>query len=417
MSAGAIAAVLIAQLVIAIALITPSTYSIAVWLDGLFPDTKDALLALAVGTSSLVSMIVGPIVGTLSDRTHARWGPRRTWLLAGLAAGTAGSALLVSAASPAGLIVGWSTAAIGYGVANNIVLTHLSDRLPVSQRGLVLGLSSAVVYVGPVVGVLIAGAVSTARPLMFAIPAAAALLGGGLLAIVMADPPLSTPREPFAARRVLDGFWFSPRRYPRFGWVWLNRAIFFVGVSFMTLYSVFFLSSVLHLDPGQIALTASLAGVIGIVASTIAGTIAGALSDRARSRLPFMVAGILLLCVGLLVIATSSTVAQYVTGTSINAVAVGVYSAVGQALQFDELPADDVQNGRYLANLGLAMQIPNAVGPFIAAGVLALAGGRYPFVYVAAAALVALSILPLLPLRRRRRTGHPDPTHDRRSTP
>ncbi|MEV7608559.1 MFS transporter [Microbacterium sp. NPDC089320] len=400
--------VLVAQLVISIALITPSTYSLAVWLDGNLPETKDSLLAFAIGASSLVSMLVGPVVGAISDRTRTRWGPRRTWLVAGLLIGTVGSAILVTTVSPLQLVVGWSIAAVGYGVSNNIVLTHLSDRLVPAQRGLVLGMSSAVIYVGPVAGVLIAGAVSGAQPLMFAIPAAAALVGGGLLAAVMTDPPLTGPVPRLPMRRLLDGFWFSPRRYPRFGWVWLNRAIFFVGVSFMTLYTVFFLSSALHLDPARIALTASLAGVIGIAASTLAGTVAGALSDRASSRLPFMVAGILLLCVGLLVIATSTTLPQYLVGTTVNALAMGVYSAVGQALQFDVLPSDDVQNGRYLAILGLAMQIPNAIGPFLAAGVLALGGGQYAFVYVAAAAVVAASILPLLALRRHRRAHASD---------
>ncbi|MGH8954582.1 MAG: MFS transporter [Microbacterium sp.] len=413
MRVGAVAAVLLAQLVISIALITPSTYTLAIWLNGAFPANRDSLLALAIGASNVVSMVVGPIVGGLSDHTRSKWGPRRTWLVAGIAVGTLGSAVLVWASTPVQLVMGWCVAAIGYGVANSMVLTHLSDRLALSQRGLVLGISSAVVYLGPVAGVLIVGAVSTTRPLMFAVPGIAVVIGGGLLAALMTDPPLPVSAPRLHIRRVLNSFWFDPRRYPRFGWVWLNRGAFFLGVSFMTLYSVFFLSTQVGLDAAEIAATVSIAGVIGVVVSTAAGTIGGALSDRTSSRLPFLVVSILLLCGGLLVIATATDVVQYLIGNAINAVAMGVYSAVSQALQFDELPIDDVQNGRYLAVLGLATQIPSAIGPFLASAVLALTDRQYSLMYVSAAALMAASLLALIPLRRRAqftaRTSTPDP--------
>lgn len=403
-----LAAVLLAQLVIAVALITPSTYSLAIRVSADFPASRDALLALAIGLANVVSMLVGPVVGGLSDRTRAAWGRRRTWLIIGLVIGSVGSTLLVLADGAPALVIGWCVAAVGYGIANSMVLTHLGDRLPPRQRGAVMGISSALVYLGPVVGVLVVGLVADVTALMFALPAGAALLGGLVLVAVMADPPLEGGAPTVPPARLAAAFWFDPRRHARFAWLWLNRAVFFLGVSFMTLYSVFFLATNLALDPLEVAATVSLAGVVGVVASTLSGTVAGPLSDRTASRLPFIVAACVLLCVGLLVIASSSSVPQYLVGVAIDAVAMGAFSAVGQALQFDLLPHGEAQNGRYLALMGLSQQLPGAVGPFAAAAVLALSHSRYEFMYIAAAALIAMSLLAVIPLRRRpRRASRP----------
>ncbi|GAA2974292.1 MFS transporter [Microbacterium terrae] len=402
-------AVLLAQLTISVALITPTTYSLAIWLQDTASASRDALLAAAIGGSSVASLLVGPLIGALSDRTTVRLGPRRTWLVSGLVAGSIGSIIMIGIPSPVALVLGWCIAAIGYGAANSMVMVYLSDRLPQRQRGKVLGVSTAVIYLGPVVGVLLAGAVATTPPLMFAIPSIAALLGGGVLILVMHDPPVEPSTTPLRVVEMLEGYWVHPRRSPRFAWVWWNRAIFFLGVAFMTLYSVYFLSTNIALDSAQIAATMSLGGVIGVAVSTLGGVTCGTLSDRSSSRLPFIVASTVLLALGLVVIATASSVPQYLVGNGINSFAIGVYSAVGQALQFDVIPGER-RNGRYLAVLGLSNQLPQAIGPFVAAGVLAVFGRDYAAMYFTAAGLVLLSLITIVPLRHHLRI--PSPTSE-----
>ncbi len=54
-------------------------------------DDAPKNLALVTGVGSLLAIVSNPLFGRLSDRTTARMGMRRPWMLAGLAGGTSAS--------------------------------------------------------------------------------------------------------------------------------------------------------------------------------------------------------------------------------------------------------------------------------------------------------------------------------------
>ena len=59
-----------------LALLTPPVMTLALRVAELAPDRKESVLSLALGLGALISLLVNPVAGLLSDRTTSRWGMR-----------------------------------------------------------------------------------------------------------------------------------------------------------------------------------------------------------------------------------------------------------------------------------------------------------------------------------------------------
>lgn len=339
----------------------------------------------------------------LSDRTRSRLGRRRPWLILAGVLGIVGASLIGLSTSPILLVVGWTLAFLGYTFSAVMILAYFGDRLPANQRGTVMGINGTITQVAPIVGIIIASMLSSTPALMFFVPGAIALLGLIIFILTMKDSQLTGEVPPLRIGALFQGFWFNPRKYPNIAWVWLSKALVFVALAFTQIYAVYLLTSRLGLDGAEVGGLVALLGTLGVPVAILGAIGSGWLSDKFGTRKPFLISSALLLGVAQIIVATTSTQTQYIVGTLISSFAIGVYGAVDQALQLDVLPEDENQNGRFLATLGLANQVPQAVGPFIAAGILLLAGGDYGFVYVAAGIFAALGALAIIPVTVGRR--------------
>jgi MFS family permease len=92
----------------ALVLIAPLLVTLALKVNSLVgTDAAPANLALVTGTGSLLAMVSNPLFGRLSDRTTARMGMRRPWMMVGLAGGTFGTFVVATASSIPVVLVGW----------------------------------------------------------------------------------------------------------------------------------------------------------------------------------------------------------------------------------------------------------------------------------------------------------------------
>jgi MFS family permease len=395
---GYVAGLVIAYFATYLSWVAPSSFTLAVRLQTLDPAAKNTALAIAVGVPAVLLLVLNPIVGVLSDRTHARLGRRRTWLLAGTVMGLLGAAAAGLAPSVPLLILGWSVAYLGYGIAAGMVLAHLGDKLPEGQRGRVSGFTGAATQIAPVAGVIIAGLFVKLPPAMFIVPAIIAFIGLALFIIIMKDSPAPSSTKRFTLKTIVSGFWFNPSKYPDFAWVWLSRALLYLALAFMTVYTVYLLGSRLALGSAAIAGLVATAGLLSVVASMAGALLSGWLSDRLKRRKSFLFASAVILAAGLLLIATLTSVPQFFVGTLVSLFAIGIFGAVDQAIGYDVLPKEG-QNGRYLAIFHLANQLPQAIGPFLAGAVVALAAGHYGVVYIVAACLAVGGGVSIIPAR------------------
>ena len=396
---GYLALLVISYFAVYVAWIAPTAFSLAIRVDQIDPAGRNSAIALAVGIPSLIVLVTGPLVGVASDRTRLRLGRRRTWMLAGMVTGLIGSVLVGLAATIPLLIAAWTVAFIGYTATGAMFVTHLGDRVPQEQQGRVAGFTGAVTQVAPVVGVALAGAFAQDPVAMFAAPAAVAFVLGLVFVIAMKDGPAPADVPKVSAATVLQGYWFNPRRHPDFAWVWLSRCLIFLALSFMSLYTVFLLGERLAFDSAAIAGLVATVGGLGLIAAIIGALGSGVLSDRLKRRKPFIVLGALLLAAGLLTVATVQSVPQFIVGTLVAVFGVGIFGAIDQAIGLDTLPKDQGQNGRFIGIFNLANQLAQGVGPFLAAGIVALGAGNYTWVYVVAAALAVAGGLLILPVR------------------
>lgn len=394
-----IAALLIANLAMYVAWIAPVYFSMAIRLEQINPAHKTTALALAVGIPSFVVMLTGPLLGVISDRTKSRLGRRRFWFLLGTLCGFAGSLIVGLAHSIAVVIPAWTAAFIGYASASGMLGTHLGDRLPEAQRGRVSGLNSAVTSIGPVIGIVIAGRFTSVPLLMLIIPAIIALAGGLFFSVVMNDPLPESEPGGVEMKAILDGFWFDPRKHRSYAWVWLSRAFVYLSISFTSVYAVYLLSARLHIPDGMLANRIATAGLVGLPAGVFGALASGWVSDRLKSRKPFLVISAIVMAISALVTATLTSLPQYYAGVLIGALGIGAYGATDAALVLDVLPQEENQNGRYLALIGLANALPMATGPFLAGFVIKLAHGDYTWVYYDAAMFAVIGALLILPVR------------------
>ncbi|MGO1839678.1 MAG: MFS transporter, partial [Candidatus Microbacterium stercoravium] len=353
MKRGYLTVLVISYLALYLAWIAPIGFSMAVRVEALGPQNKDAVLPIVLGISGVIALVGGPIVGILSDRTRLRFGKRRTWMLGGMLAGLIGSVLVGVAPSTGLLIAAWSFAYLGYTATGAMFLTHLSDRLPPAQQGRVAGFTGAVTQVAPVLGVAIAGAFVESPVAMFAVPAGVAFVFGLVFVFVMKDEPAGTASAAVNLRQILRGYYFNPRRHPNFAWVWISRALMFLALSFMQVYQVYLLAAKLHLDTAAIAAIVATVGLLSVLFAIGSSIVSGALSDKLGTRRPFIIMAGLLLATGLVLIGTVSSIPQFYIGTIVATTGIGAFGAIDQAIGLDNLPTDQGENGRFIGIFNL----------------------------------------------------------------
>jgi MFS family permease len=400
-------AIFIAQTTLFMALVVPTAFSLAIKIGATDPANKDLTLALAIGIGGTIIIFTNPLLAVLSDRTRSRFGRRRPWFVTGMAVGLVGSVIVGVSNAPALMVAGWAVAIVGYTLSTGMLLTYLGDRLPEEQRGKVMGVIGAISQIGPIIGIVLAGAFASELALMFIVPAVVAFLGPIWFAISMKDPQFTGEVPPFQLSRLARGFYFNPRRHTNFGWVIVSKFFVYASLAFTTIYGVYLLQSRLGLDVGEVSSLVALLGLGGVVTAIVGAIGAGWLSDRLHTRKPFLIVSGVLLALSPVIVGTTASVMQYAIGSLVGTLAIGIYGSVDQALALDTLPSEENENGRYLAIFGLANAIPQAVGPFAAAGVLALAAGNYSWVYFVAAGFALLGAIAILPISVGRRAKLP----------
>jgi MFS family permease len=190
---------------------------------------------------------------------------------------------------------------------------------------------------------------------------------------------------------LVASYGFNPRKYPDFGWNWLGRFVFFMGLYFNTTFGTFFYAQRLDMPVKEVAGVVAAIGIIGVVAATGGAIGGGFLSDKLGRRKLFTVIGSAIFVVGAVAEAFAHSLPQLVVGAVLMQLAIAMFSAVDQAIVFAVLP-DRAQAGRYLAVVAFAQKIPSALAPLIAPLVITIgvtSGGEknYTLLYLSGAVL------------------------------
>ncbi|RSM43180.1 MFS transporter [Amycolatopsis balhimycina DSM 5908] len=377
------------------AYVAPMSYSLTIRLHQIAPGHAE-YLGYLTGIGGVVSLVLNPFVGVLSDRTRSRLGRRRPYLIAGTLAGLAALLVLAVAPNVALLGAGWVLAVIGWQTVMAAITTLQADKLPEHQRGKVSGITGLAQMVASALGVAVATTLVGNNLLLLLVPGLIGLLLVLPLAVRPQDPDgrtITLPEDKIGIRLLFAKYLFDPRRHRDFAWNWLGRFVFYIGMTFNTTYLAFFLAQRLGVSVERIGGTITAISGAGVLATMLGALAGGILSDRLRRRRLFVLLSGLLFCVGALLMVSSPSFAVLVAGSALTSLALGMFSAVDQAVVLDVLPSR-AEAGRFIGIVNYAQQIPHAVAPLAASVLLGIGAAgdekNYSVLYLAGGALTLI---------------------------
>jgi MFS family permease len=356
-------------------------------------------LALVTGVGSLLAIVANPLFGRLSDRTTARLGMRRPWMLLGLGVGTVGILVVAVAPDITFVVIGWCTCQVFFNATLAAQAAVLPDQVPTTQRGLVSGLLGLCVPVASVAGTYLVQAFDQSDLLMFTMPC---LVGGAAVVLFVSrlhDRRLSPDdKPPWSLRELAGTFYVNPRRNPDFAWAFLSRFLLVTAYAFLITYQAYYLLAQVGTTETDVPHQVYLGTLVQSSALIAVSPVAGRLSDRSGRRKIFVIVAAIIYGVALFVIAGSHDLDGYLVGMAISGIGFGMYMAVDIALVVDVLPDPDTA-AKDLGVLNIAGALPFAVAPALAPALLALGNGSYGFLYAVAGGCALLGAAAVTPIR------------------
>jgi MFS family permease len=383
-----IAAFAAAWLGVWMAQLTPIQLLLPVQVEAQLASTwwVDAVVAYGIisGIAGVCASFAFPITGALSDRTTSRFGRRRPWIAAG-ALLFAGALILLGVQSTLlGIGIAWSLAITGFSVISSALTAMISDRVPVDQRGIVSGWLSAPQAIGTILGLVLVTTLISGTALGYLAVALLLLILVVPFLLVAEDPALPGDARPrLSPAAVVAGFWISPRRYPDFGWTLGGRILVNLGNALGTTLLLYFL--MFGLDDASAEDDLVLLSLVYLVFIVLASLGAGRLSDRLGRRRIFVAVSAALQAVAALLLALVPSLPTAIVGAGFLGLGYGCFLAVDQALASQVLP-DPSAHGKDLGIMNIAVAVPQAFGPLVGAGIVALTGG-FAGLFLASAAL------------------------------
>ncbi len=384
----------------------------------LAPRSPNTLLGLMTFVGLLVAMLTQPVVGMLSDRAHGRLGRRLPFFIAGTLMLTICIYVVALAPSLPALVI---SVLLLQGSSNTIQgpwQALIPDLAPAEQKGAASSLKALLDIAAAVTGRFSAGMIISQAPvigdlavvqavtvpviLMFvalAITAWGIRSPDGIQAVIFAQPATRVRLR----ARLRDTFAVDLRRYPAFGWWFVNRILFWCAFISLTIFLPFFAVDVLGMtESGAQRYVSQVSAALGG-----AVIVAALLTNRAAKRIgrkPLMIGAGVAAALGVVgvLLARDLTV---LTGIGLFiGLAAGVYLVASFAMITDIVPPAEA--ARYMGIANVATAGGSAIGRLLG-GVLIdslnaslhSTSAGYLALYALAAALFALSALVILPMQ------------------
>jgi MFS family permease len=389
------------------AFFTPIQFLLPLQVEGMVgSDAKETSLSLVLTAGALVSLIASPIAGAFSDRTTARMGRRRPWVLWPTVAAVAVLVLVPLSPVVGMLTLGWALAQLTLNASYAAVTAMLPDQVPVSQRGTVSAVVGACQPLGVMLGAILVGVIPQTGvevgseevggqgPRYIAVAVILALTAA-LFVWGMREARLDRTRVPeLHWGEFARSFWIDPRIHRDFGWVWITRFLVVLGNAFVTTYLLFFARDVLELSPTEADTT--VAGILTyyILALLVFALVTGPLSDRTRRIKVFVIGASLTIASALVILAFARDVGMVTVAAVVMGAGFGAYTAVDLALISRVLPRPE-DRAKDLGVVNIANALPQVLAPVVAGVVIASLKSQgydtaYQVLYLAGAAVTVL---------------------------
>lgn len=329
---------------------------------------KDLNYPLVVVGGTAAAVIIHPLVGALSDRTTARLGRRRPWLLWATLPNVAGLGLLAVAPSVGFMALAYLIVQTANNAANAPWSAIIADLVPRAQRGAASGLNGLMSVLGTVAGALLAGLLlDKTRPLAVyrgQLLAVYGLIAAVQVVVVLAtvylvhERPAGHDVPPLTRRELRRVYWVDPRASPDFFWVCLTRLLIQFGIFAIFYYLQYYIEDVLGLPGERTVGTVFLP--VTMLAAAVTVYAAGALSDRvSRKRLVYLSGAFMIVACIMAIFWRQAAAVPAIA--LVFGVGNGAYTSVDWALACDVLP-DTQAYGRDMGIWAMMGILPQLLG-------------------------------------------------------
>ena len=256
----------------------------------LAPHTVNTSFALVASLGALAGLIAAPLTGALSDRTTARWGKRRPWIVFGILIGIIGLLTMALAKSIPILTCGEILAQVGVDTILATVTALIPDQIPPERQAGISALNGMAPVVGGVFGLVLVTLLTDTQVVMqgyLVLIGISALCVGLFLLVLREHPAPQTARTPFHWRTFLVSF-VRPLAVRDFVYTLLSRLLVFLAFTILGAYLLFYLRKVLHLSVPVAAHHMTLFQLLSTALLVVMALLAGWLSARVQRLKPFV---------------------------------------------------------------------------------------------------------------------------------
>ena len=356
-------------------LFMPALFSLAYKVQLMDPATKETNLGVIVGIGALVSLIIGPIFGVVSDATRVRWGRRRPYLVAGLVLSLLSALIIATAPNFWVILAGWAVAQFAGSSISAALNPTLAEHVPTSQRGKLGALSGVAASFAGVAATLVGSFLTANLLLLFLAPVAVFALVVFLWLMTVPDSPAPADARIGSLLDIFRHLAFNPFKAQArdFAWVWLGKFFIQFGYAFFGTYQLYYLLDRLGYTAEEAGRQLAVVGGLALLATMLFTIGGGYLSDRLRRRKPFIYIAATMIAIGSVTVGFAPDFLTYVIGGTVLAAGIGAFNSVDLALAVDVLPTKD-DNGKWMSIYYLSGNLAGAIGPIIAPLILAIGG-------------------------------------------
>ena len=318
---------------------------------------------------AVVSLLITPVAGALSDRSRSRWGRRRPFMLVGTLVNILFLVLIAGFGNGSNIwlfLLCYMGIQLGNNWSGGPYAGLLPDVVPPDQRGSASGWLGLMTAIGTLVGALAAGQLirgGSYWPIYLLIIVALAVLLTVTLWGVR-ERPLTIDPGPFDLREFMRSFMLDPKIYRDFYWVLATRGLVTMGIYSVFTFFQFFLKDIIGVvNPEE--QSSFLIGII-IAAGIPTSIIAGSLSDRYGRKPLVYISGVLMALASIIYIAVAfvpSLTFTFIVG-ALFGVGYGAYQAVDWALAIDVLPGGE-DAAKDMGIWHVALVLPQILAPAI----------------------------------------------------
>ncbi|WP_052357546.1 MFS transporter [Leifsonia aquatica] len=391
-----IAAILTSNMGALIALLTPLQLLLTLHLTRIAGPGAAAAFGLVTGFGALFALVANPLAGRISDRTAARFGRRRTWILTGGVAGSLVVASLAFTTEVWQVAVVWCITQTLFNFQQAATSALLADQVPPLRRGTVSGFVGLAAAAGPLLGLTAVSAISDPVAQWVVLGVIALILA--VVAVILLRDPQHT-REPHQAGlnlvELAKSFWLNPWRHPAFGWAWAVRFLITCAYASGT-YNAFFLIQRFGVAEADVAAIVLGLSLLSVALLAVTSVIAGLVSDRLRRQKPFVVAAGVLAAAGLAGMAFAPDIGFVFVATAAIGVGTGLFFSIDSALCVRVLPSSE-NAGKDFAIINMANTLPQSFVPFVAPFLLGLGGYTTLYLVLAVLGLIGAAFVLRLP--------------------